>query len=181
VSQEACPLNLAPTASTTSALALGDALAVACLEARGFNHEDFARSHPGGALGRRLLLRVADVMRNGEAVPAVAADASVFQALEEISRKGMGMTAVLDAKGCAIGIFTDGDLRRLIERKGDLRNVMVTEGMSRSPRHIAAEALAVDAATLMDRHRLNQMLVADATGQLIGALHMHDLMAAKVV
>jgi arabinose-5-phosphate isomerase len=181
VTQEACPLNLAPTASTTCALALGDALAVACLEARGFNHEDFARSHPGGALGRRLLLRVADVMRNGEAVPAVAADASVFQALEEISRKGMGMTAVLDAKGCAIGIFTDGDLRRLIERKGDLRNVMVTEGMSRSPRHIAAEALAVDAATLMDRHRLNQMLVADATGQLIGALHMHDLMAAKVV
>jgi arabinose-5-phosphate isomerase len=181
VTQEACPLNLAPTASTTTALALGDALAVACLEARGFGHEDFARSHPGGALGRRLLLRVSDVMRMGDAVPAVAVDATVFQALEEISRKGMGMTAVLDAKGCAIGIFTDGDLRRLIERKGDLRNVLVTEGMSRSPRYISAEALAVDAATLMDRHRLNQMLVADADGKLTGALHMHDLMAAKVV
>ncbi len=181
VSQEACPLNLAPTASTTTALALGDALAVACLEARGFGHEDFARSHPGGALGRRLLLRVSDVMRNGNAVPTVSADASVFQALEEISRKGMGMTAVLDAGGCAVGIFTDGDLRRLIERKGDVRNLSVAEGMTRSPRHIAAEALAVDAAALMDRHRLNQMLVADAHGKLIGALHMHDLMAAKVV
>ncbi len=181
VSQEACPLNLAPTASTTTALALGDALAVACLEARGFGHEDFARSHPGGALGRRLLLRVSDVMRNGNAVPTVSADASVFQALEEISRKGIGMTAVLDAGGCAVGIFTDGDLRRLIERKGDVRNLSVAEGMTRNPRHIAAEALAVDAAALMDRHRLNQMLVADAHGKLIGALHMHDLMAAKVV
>ncbi len=181
VSQEACPLNLAPTASTTTALALGDALAVACLEARGFGHEDFARSHPGGALGRRLLLRVSDVMRNDNAVPTVSADASVFQALEEISRKGMGMTAVLDAGGCAVGIFTDGDLRRLIERKGDVRNLSVAEGMTRNPRHIAAEALAVDAAALMDRHRLNQMLVADAHGKLIGALHMHDLMAAKVV
>lgn len=181
VTQEACPLNLAPTASTTSALALGDALAVACLEARGFGHEDFARSHPGGTLGRRLLLRVSDVMRSGDAVPAVAVDATVFQALEEISRKGMGMTSVLDANGSAVGIFTDGDLRRLIEKKGDIRNLLVTEGMSRNPRHIAAEALAVDAATLMDRHRLNQMLVADAKGKLVGALHMHDLMAAKVV
>ena len=181
VTQEACPLNLAPTASTTSALALGDALAVACLEARGFSHEDFARSHPGGALGRRLLLRVSDVMRSGNAVPAVAADASVFQALEEISRKGMGMTSVLNAAGCAIGIFTDGDLRRLIERKGDVRSLLVTEGMTLNPRHIAAEALAVDAAAVMDRHRLNQMLIADATGKLIGALHMHDLLAAKVV
>jgi len=120
-------------------------------------------------------------MRNGNAVPTVSADASVFQALEEISRKGMGMTAVLDAGGCAVGIFTDGDLRRLIERKGDVRNLSVAEGMTRNPRHIAAEALAVDAAALMDRHRLNQMLVADAHGKLIGALHMHDLMAAKVV
>lgn len=181
VSQEACPLNLAPTASTTTALALGDALAVACLEARGFGQEDFARSHPGGALGRRLLLRVSDVMRSGSAVPTVAADASVFQALEEISRKGMGMTAVLDHAGCAVGIFTDGDLRRLIERKGDIRNLSVTEGMTRHPRHIASAALAVDAAVLMDQHRLNQMLVADDLGKLVGALHMHDLMAAKVV
>jgi len=181
VSQEACPLNLAPTASTTTALALGDALAVACLEARGFGHEDFARSHPGGALGRRLLLRVSDVMRRGTEVPTVVSDASVFQALEEISRKGMGMTAVLDQAGCAIGIFTDGDLRRLIERQGDVRSLKVSEGMTHKPRHVAAEALAVDAAALMDRYRLNQMLVADDTGKLLGALHMHDLMAAKVV
>lgn len=181
VSQEACPLNLAPTASTTTALALGDALAVACLEARGFGQEDFARSHPGGALGRRLLLRVSDVMRHGTAVPTVPTDASVFQALEEISRKGMGMTAVVDQAGCAVGIFTDGDLRRLIERKGDVRSLSVSEGMTLNPRHIAAQALAVDAAALMDRHRLNQMLVADASGKLLGALHMHDLMAAKVV
>lgn len=181
VAQEACPLNLAPTSSTTTALALGDALAVACLEARGFGHEDFARSHPGGALGRRLLMRVSDVMRSGAAVPTVSAQASVFQALEEISRKGMGMTAVLDTSGSAVGIFTDGDLRRLIERKGDVRSLNVTEGMSRNPRHISAEALAVDAAALMDQYRLNQMLVADASGKLLGALHMHDLMAAKVV
>jgi arabinose-5-phosphate isomerase len=181
VSQEACPLNLAPTSSTTTALALGDALAVACLEARGFGHEDFARSHPGGALGRRLLMRVSDVMRSGAAVPTVLVEASVFQALEEISRKGMGMTAVLDPSGSAVGIFTDGDLRRLIERKGDVRSLNVTEGMSRNPRHISAEALAVDAAALMDQYRLNQMLVADASGKLLGALHMHDLMAAKVV
>lgn len=181
VSQEACPLNLAPTASTTVALAMGDALAVACLEARGFGPDDFARSHPGGALGRRLLTRVADIMRSATSVPSVTQTASIFEALEEISRKGMGMTAVLDAEGRAIGIFTDGDLRRLIERKGDVRNLSVTEGMSRNPRHIQAEALAVDAAVIMDRHKLTQMLVSDEQGKLIGALHMHDLMTAKVV
>lgn len=181
VSQEACPLNLAPTASTTVALAMGDALAVACLEARGFGPDDFARSHPGGALGRRLLTRVADIMRSATSVPSVTQTASIFEALEEISRKGMGMTAVLDAEGRAIGIFTDGDLRRLIERKGDVRNLSVTEGMSRNPRHIQAEALAVDAAVIMDSHKLNQMLVSDEQGKLIGALHMHDLMTAKVV
>ena len=181
VSQEACPLNLAPTASTTVALAMGDALAVACLEARGFGADDFARSHPGGALGRRLLTRVADIMRSATSVPSVTQTASIFEALEEISRKGMGMTAVLDADGRAIGIFTDGDLRRLIERKGDVRNLSVTEGMSRNPRHIQAEALAVDAAVIMDSHKLTQMLVSDEQGKLIGALHMHDLMTAKVV
>ena len=181
VSQEACPLNLAPTASTTVALAMGDALAVACLEARGFGADDFARSHPGGALGRRLLTRVGDVMRSAMSVPSVTQTASIFEALEEISRKGMGMTAVLDADGRAIGIFTDGDLRRLIERKGDVRNLTVTEGMSRNPRHIQAEALAVDAAVIMDSHKLTQMLVSDEQGKLIGALHMHDLMTAKVV
>jgi len=181
VSQEACPLNLAPTASTTVALAMGDALAVACLEARGFDADDFARSHPGGALGRRLLTRVADIMRNASAVPCVKQSASVFEALEEISRKGMGMTAVIDSGGRAIGIFTDGDLRRLIERKGDVRKLTVADGMSLNPRHIQPEALAVDAAVIMDSHKLNQMLVSDDQGKLIGAVHMHDLMAAKVV
>lgn len=181
VSQEACPLNLAPTSSTTVALALGDALAVACLEARGFGADDFARSHPGGALGRKLLTRVSDVMRKDAALPTVAEDASVFEALEEISRKGMGMTAVLNESGCATGIFTDGDLRRLIERVGDVRDVRIAQGMTRNPRHIAPDALAVDAALIMDSHRLNQMLVADSHGRLVGALHMHDLMAAKVV
>ncbi len=181
VSQEACPLNLAPTASTTVTLAMGDALAVACLEARGFSADDFARSHPGGALGRRLLTRVADIMRSASAVPCVTQSASVFEALEEISRKGMGMTAVIDSDGRAIGIFTDGDLRRLIERKGDVRKLTVTDGMSPNPRHIQSEALAVDAAVIMDSHKLNQMLVSDDQGKLIGAVHMHDLMAAKVV
>lgn len=181
VSQEACPHNLAPTSSTTAALALGDALAVACLQARGFSPEDFARSHPGGALGRKLLTRVADVMRHDTALPTVPEDATIFQALEEISRKGMGMTAVLDQNGHATGIFTDGDLRRLIERHGDIRGILIAEGMTRDPRHISAEALAVDAARIMDNHRLNQMLVADEAGRLVGALHMHDLMAAKVV
>ncbi len=181
VSQEACPLNLAPTSSTTAALALGDALAVACLQARGFSPEDFARSHPGGALGRKLLTRVADVMRRDAALPTVTEDATIFQALEEISRKGMGMTAVLDQEGRATGIFTDGDLRRLIEREGDIRELLIAQGMTRNPQHIAVDALAVDAALFMDSHRLNQMLVADASGRLVGALHMHDLMAAKVV
>ena len=181
VAQEACPLNLAPTASTTAALALGDALAVACLEARGFGPEDFARSHPGGALGRRLLTHVRDVMRSGAALPTVASDAPLFRALEEISAKGMGMTAVLDASGHPVGIFTDGDLRRLIEREGDIRGLTVAQGMTRQPRTISPDALAVQAAKLMDDRRLNQMLVIDADGRLVGALHMHDLMAAKVV
>ena len=181
VTQEACPLNLAPTSSTTAALAMGDALAVACLQARGFGPDDVARSHPGGALGRRLLTRVVDIMRQGGALPTVHENATIFEALEEISRKGMGMTAVLDTQGRACGIFTDGDLRRLIEREGDVRGLSIAQGMTRNPRHIQPDALAVDAAVIMDSHRLNQMLVADATGKLVGALHMHDLMAAKVV
>lgn len=181
VAQEACPLNLAPTASTTTALALGDALAVACLEARGFGPEDFARSHPGGTLGRRLLTHVRDVMRGGAALPLVAEDAKLFPVLEEMSAKGMGMTIVLDSAGKPVGIFTDGDLRRLIERHGDIRNLTVAQGMTRMPRSIGPDALAVDAARQMDEQRLNQMLVVDANGALLGALHMHDLMAAKVV
>lgn len=181
VEHEACPLNLAPTASTTVALAIGDALAVACLEARGFGSEDFARSHPGGALGRRLLTLVGDVMRQGEALPAVPEHTPIAGALEEISRKGMGMTVILDAARRPVGIFTDGDLRRLIERSGDIRSLDVEAGMTRAPRTISPDALAVDAATLMDRHRLSQLLVTGPEGQLIGALHMHDLLAAKVV
>lgn len=181
VAQEACPLNLAPTSSTTASLAMGDALAVACLQSRGFGPEDFARSHPGGALGRKLLTRVSDVMRNGSALPTVPATATMSQALEEMSRKGMGMTAVLDSQGKVLGIFTDGDLRRLIEREGDIRALSVTAGMTPSPRHISAEALAVDAALIMDTHRLNHMLVCQDDGVLSGAVHMHDLMAAKVI
>ncbi|WP_026640789.1 KpsF/GutQ family sugar-phosphate isomerase [Bordetella petrii] len=181
VAQEACPLNLAPTASTTTAMALGDALAVACLEARGFGPDDFARSHPGGTLGRRLLTHVRDVMRQGAALPTVAESAALFTALEEMSAKGMGMTIVLDAAGKPTGIFTDGDLRRLIERHGDIRNLTVAQGMTRMPRSIGPDALAVDAARQMDEQRLNQMLVLDTDGALLGALHMHDLMAAKVV
>jgi arabinose-5-phosphate isomerase len=181
VAQEACPLNLAPTASTTAALALGDALAVACLEARGFGPQDFARSHPGGALGRRLLTHVRDVMRQGNALPIVMAGTPVSQALEVMSAKGMGMTVVTDAQHHPLGIFTDGDLRRLIARHGDIRSLTVESGMTRSPRSINPEALAVEAARQMDEQRLNHMLVLDNDGALAGALHMHDLMAAKVV
>lgn len=181
VAQEACPLNLAPTASTTTALALGDALAVACLEARGFGPEDFARSHPGGTLGRRLLTHVRDVMRSGAALPLVTEEAAIFPALEEMSAKGMGMAIVVESTGKPVGIFTDGDLRRLIERHGDVRGLTVAQGMTRLPRSIGPDALAVDAARQMDEQRLNQMLVVDANGALLGALHMHDLMAAKVV
>lgn len=181
VSQEACPLNLAPTASTTAALVLGDAIAVACLEARGFDANDFARSHPAGALGRRLLTHVRDVMRTGEALPLVGAGTPVTDALVEMSTKGMGMAIVVDDAGRPVGIFTDGDLRRLIARRGDIRPLAVDEGMTRSPRAIAPDALATEAAARMDTGRLNQMLVVDDTGLLLGALHMHDLLAAKVI
>lgn len=181
VAQEACPLNLAPTASTTAALVLGDALAVACLEARGFSREDFARSHPGGALGRRLLTFVRDVMRQGDALPIVRIGTPVPDALVEMSKKGMGMTIVIDEQRLPVGIFTDGDLRRLIARHGDIRPLTVADGMSRNPKTVAPGALAIEAATLMDAGRLNQMLVVDDTGLLLGALHMHDLLAAKVI
>ena len=181
VAIEACPLNLAPTSSTTASLVLGDALAIALLEARGFTAEDFAFSHPGGALGRRLLTHVRDVMRQGSALPIVMAGTPVSQALEVMSAKGMGMTVVTDAQHRPLGIFTDGDLRRLIARHGDIRSLTVESGMTRSPRSINAEALAVEAAQQMDEQRLNHMLVLDTDGTLLGALHMHDLMAAKVV
>jgi len=181
VAQEACPLNLAPTASTTAALALGDALAVALLDARGFDEQDFARAHPGGALGRRLLTHVSDVMRTGEAVPSVPESASFFDVLVEMSRKGMGMAAVVDSSGKVTGIYTDGDLRRTLERKPDVRSLKVTEIMKRDPRTIAPNKLAAEAVELMERYKVNQLLVTSTAGELVGALNTHDLLHAKVI
>ncbi|TPB75303.1 KpsF/GutQ family sugar-phosphate isomerase [Burkholderia pseudomallei] len=181
VAKEACPLNLAPTASTTAALALGDALAVAVLDARGFGPDDFARSHPGGALGRRLLTYVRDVMRTGDEVPAVPLDATLSDALFQITAKRMGMTAVIDDANRVAGIFTDGDLRRVLERDGDFRRLPIVDVMTRHPRTIAPDHLAVEAVELMERHRINQMLVVDERGALIGALNMHDLFSKKVI
>jgi arabinose-5-phosphate isomerase len=181
VDKEACPLNLAPTASTTATLALGDALAVALLDARGFGREDFARSHPGGSLGRRLLTLVADVMRTGDAVPRVGIDTSLADAMLEISRKGMGMTSVHGADGALAGIFTDGDLRRAIERGVDLRTVRIGEVMSRQPARIGPDQLAAEAVQIMETRRITQLLVVDAAGALVGALNMHDLFRAKVL
>jgi arabinose-5-phosphate isomerase len=181
VAQEACPHNLAPTASTTAALALGDALAVALLDARGFSADDFARSHPGGTLGRRLLTHVSDVMRSGADLPVVSEDASFKQALLEISRGRMGMTAVLDAGQGVRGIFTDGDLRRALEKGVDLERTRIADVMTPGPRTIRAEALAVEAVQLMERHKINQLLVVDGDGRLAGALNMHDLFRAKVI
>jgi arabinose-5-phosphate isomerase len=181
VAEEACPLNLAPTASTTAALALGDALAVALLDARGFAAEDFARSHPGGALGRRLLTHVGDVMRPAPAVPRVGSDAPLTQALLAMTAGGMGMTAVVDADEVPVGIFTDGDLRRALEKGCDVRSARVSEVMTRSPRSIAPGALAAEAAATMESMRISQLLVLDDAGRLAGALTTHDLMLAKVI
>lgn len=181
VDKEACTLNLAPTASTTATLAMGDALAVSLLDARGFIEEDFARSHPGGALGRRLLTHVRDVMRSGVAIPAVKPDASLSAALMEITRKGMAMTAVVDAAHHPIGVFTDGDLRRLLERGEDLSTFSIADVMQHEPHTIHPDRLAVDAVQLMEEFRVNQVLVADAAGKLVGALHIHDLTRAKVI
>jgi len=181
VDKEACPLNLAPTASTTAALALGDALAVALLDARGFGAADFARSHPGGSLGRRLLTLVSDVMRTGDALPTVAAGAPLTVALLEVTRKRMGMTVVLDAAGRVAGIFTDGDLRRVIERGADLGAVTIDEVMTRQPASIGPDALAVEAVRRMEERRIAQLPVVVADDRLVGALHLHDLLVARVV
>ena len=181
VAVEACPLGLAPTASTTAALAFGDALAVALLDARGFGPEDFARSHPGGKLGLRLLTHVADVMRTGEALPLVAPTAVLSEVIVEISRKGMGLALVVDAELRLLGVFTDGDLRRLIDRVADLRSVRIDSVMNRTPRSIEAQALAVEGVELMERHRVSQLPVLDSERRVIGALNMHDLFAAGVV
>jgi arabinose-5-phosphate isomerase len=181
VEREACPMNLSPTASTTATLAMGDALAVALLDARGFGRDDFARSHPGGTLGRRLLTVVADVMRTGSDVPAVPLEATLSDAVLEMSRKGMGMTAVVENGGRLRGIFTDGDLRRAFERSLDVRSAKVAEVMTRSPRTIGPHQLAVEAVQLMDAHKVNQLLVVAADGRLAGALNTHDLLRAKVI
>ena len=181
VAQEACPLNLAPTASTTAALAMGDALAVALLDARGFGAEDFARSHPGGSLGRRLLTHVRDVMRSGDAVPTVAPNASVAEAILEISRGGIGMTAVIAPDRHVLGIFTDGDLRRAFAKDLDLRLLTVADIMGHQPRAIGPDKLAVEAVEMMEQYKINQLPVIDEDGALIGALNMHDLFQAKVI
>lgn len=181
VAREACPLNLAPTASTTAQLALGDALAVALLDARGFKAEDFARSHPGGALGRKLLTHLADVMRSGDAVPRVPGDAPFTALMREMSAKGLGASAVVDDAGRVLGIFTDGDLRRLIEKGVDLRPMKAREVMHPGPRTIRDDALAAEAAQLMELHRITSVLVVDADDRLVGAVNSNDLMRAKVI
>ena len=181
VAREACPHNLAPTASTTAALALGDALAVALLETRGFSPEDFALSHPGGALGRRLLTHVRDVMHTDTGLPCVGPDSSLADAVLAISRGSLGMTVVCDTQDKVLGIFTDGDLRRAFAKQLDLRQVCVRDVMTTGPKTISADRLAVEAVALMEKHRINQLIVTDADGVLEGALNMHDLFRAKVV
>ena len=181
VEQEACPMNLAPTASTTAQLAMGDALAVALLDARGFKADDFARSHPGGALGRRLLTHVADIMRSGADVPQVRSDASFSELMREMSAKGMGASAVTGADGALCGIFTDGDLRRLVETGVDLRSLRAADVMHPKPLTVSPHALAAEAASLMEERRISSVLVLDAQGVLCGALTSNDLMRAKVI
>jgi arabinose-5-phosphate isomerase len=181
VDQEACPLNLAPTASTTAQMALGDALAVALLDARGFVEDDFARSHPGGSIGRKLLMHVRDLMRTGDAVPHVAPGVAFTDMLREMSRKGLGFTAIADADERVLGIFTDGDLRRLIERGGNLLAMKAGDVMHAHPKLVRADALAVDAASLMEQHRITGVLVVDDAQRLVGALNSNDLMRAKVI
>jgi arabinose-5-phosphate isomerase len=181
VAKEACPLNLAPTASTTAQLALGDALAVALLDARGFREEDFARSHPGGMLGRKLLTHVSDIMRSGDAVPRVPEHASFTTLMREMSTKGLGATAIVDANDHVLGIFTDGDLRRLVEQGIDLRKKTAQEVMHPAPRTIGVQSLAVDAADLMERHNITSVLIVDANKRLCGAVNSNDLMRAKVI
>jgi len=179
--KEACPLNLAPTASTTAALALGDALAVALMQAKGFTRDEFAASHPGGTLGRKLLTHVRDVMRTGENAPRVAHTATAMVGMLEVSRGRMGMTTVLDGHGRVIGIFTDGDLRRSLEKGVDLRSAPITDIMTRGPRTIGPDKLAAEAVEIMERFKVNQLVVVDEDQKLLGALNMHDLFRAKVI
>lgn len=181
VDKEACPLGLAPTASTTAALALGDALAVALLDAKGFRKEDFARSHPGGSLGRRLLTHVRDVMHSGNQIPAVSQNATLAEAVLEISRKGLGMTAIVDDAQQVLGIYTDGDLRRTLAKQSNFNSVLVSSVMSRNPHSILPDALAVEAVQIMEEYNISQLLAVDSSNKLVGALNMHDLLRAKVI
>jgi arabinose-5-phosphate isomerase len=181
VDKEACPMNLAPTASTTAALAMGDALAIALLDAKGFGAEDFARSHPGGSLGRRLLTHVYDIMRSGERVPMVLEEAMLSDAILEMSKKGVGMTAIIDSDKYVLGIYTDGDLRRTLDQKQDFNTTTVREVMSANPRSINANALAAEAVQVMEEFNISQLLVVDEHNKLVGALNMHDLLHAKVI
>ncbi len=181
VAKEACPLNLAPTASSTATLAMGDALAVALLDARGFTAEDFARSHPGGSLGRRLLVHVRDIMQSGDDVPKVQRGAPLAEALIEVTRKGMGMTAVIDEQDRVIGIFTDGDLRRTLDHNANMHSTLIEDVMSAGPKTIDADQLAAEAVAMMQRHSITALLVADHNKTLQGALHMHDLLRAGVI
>jgi arabinose-5-phosphate isomerase len=179
--KEACPLNLAPTASTTAALALGDALAVALMQSRGFTRDEFAASHPGGSLGRKLLTHVRDVMRTGKEMPRIGDDATLMEGVLEMSRGRMGMTAVLDGNGRVVGVFTDGDLRRSLEKGIDVRTARIAKVMTREPRTIGPDKLAAEAVEIMERFKVNQLLVVDAGHRLVGALNMHDLFRAKVI
>ncbi len=181
VDKEACPLNLAPTASTTATLAMGDALAVTLLECREFTEEDFARSHPGGALGRRLLLRVADIMRTGDRIPKVKPDTPVSEGLFEMTRTGLGMTAIVDQDDRIVGIFTDGDLRRAIDRNIDLHGTGIGEVMTKGGKTVTEDMLAAEAVRMMEDYSITALLVADKDGRLIGALNIHDLLHAGVV
>jgi arabinose-5-phosphate isomerase len=181
VSQEACPLDLAPTASTTAALIMGDALAISLLEARGFNMEDFALSHPGGTLGRRLLLRVKDIMHSGEQIPCVYEDTLLSNTLVEMTRKGLGATAIIDADNHVLGIFTDGDVRRALDAGMDVHNTKISEVMTSGGKTIEASALAVEALSMMETYKINALLVVEPDNVLIGALNMHDLLRARVV
>jgi len=181
VPQEACPLNLAPTASTTATLAMGDALAVALLDARGFTEEDFARSHPGGSLGRKLLLHVEDIMRTGEQLPKVAVDTSLHDGLIEMSAKGLGLTTIVDAEGRLLGVFTDGDLRRLLDKPFDVHESKMGDLMKGNPKSVQPRMLAAEAVHVMETSRVTALPVIDASGILVGALNVHDLFRAGVM
>ena len=181
VPKEACPHNLAPTASTTATLAMGDALAVALLEARGFTREDFAMTHPGGALGKRLLLTVGTLMHSGTRLPKVSPDTPLLKALLEMTRKGLGMTAVVDGKNKVLGIYTDGDLRRTLDQGADLRKAKICDVMTQGGKSLRAGQLAAEAVQIMEKHKISALLVTDAKGKLEGVIHMHDLMRAGVV